>query len=251
MLTVERHDRIRSRLATDGRVLANHLAAEFGVSEDTVRRDLRELARAGECRRVYGGALAPAPDPGPIARRQTMMVEGKLRAAKVVAGLLVDGQTVLMDASSTNLVIAGVIPRHLALTIVTNAPAIALALADHGRCRTLLLGGPFDPAKGACLGAQAIRDLQHVCADLLILGACGIDARSGVTALDADEAELKRGMVAQSAAIVVAATADKIATSAPFRVAPIERVNDLVVPAEIEAGRMTPFTERGVRVHYA
>ena len=89
MLTDERHQIIRDRLAAEGRVLAGELATRFGVSEDTVRRDLRELAKAGQCRRVYGGAVAPAPFAStPVGLRAGHAVEEKTRLASAAVALL-------------------------------------------------------------------------------------------------------------------------------------------------------------------
>src|SRR5690348_16751966 len=151
MLTAERHDRIQARLARSGKVIAGELAEEFGVSEDTVRRDLRELARAGICRRVYGGALLPSPNLGTVEQRSTAMVEIKENLARGVVDLLKNGQTIFIDAGSTNLAVAKRLPRDKAITVVTNAPNVALALADHQRSRVILLGGVFNSEKGACL----------------------------------------------------------------------------------------------------
>src|SRR6478735_3241123 len=131
MLTDERHDVIRALLLSDGRVVANELAVRFGVSEDTVRRDLRELAKAGYCRRVHGGALAPSPVALPIAARVEKDADAKTRLAAEAAKLLQPRHTVFIDAGSTNYAIARAIPRSMELTVVTNAPAIAAALADH------------------------------------------------------------------------------------------------------------------------
>ncbi|MDW6022367.1 DeoR/GlpR family DNA-binding transcription regulator [Mesorhizobium sp. BAC0120] len=249
MLTEERHDRIRTKLAADGRVLASDLAAEFGVSEDTVRRDLRELARAGACRRVYGGALPPAPDLGTMTQRQEVMVECKLKLASAVVKLISPGQTVFVDAGSTNLAVAQSLPKDLSVTIVTNAPAVALALADHPLCRTILIGGQFDPAKGACLGSQTVRDIERIHADVLVLGTCGIDTRVGASALDAEEAEIKRCMVEQSRTVIVPATADKIGTVAPFAVTGVDRLDHLVITPDVGLEAVDAFAALGVHVH--
>ena len=101
MLTDERHDVIRALLLSDGRVVANELAARFGVSEDTVRRDLRELAKAGYCRRVHGGALAPAPVAMPISARVEKDAGTKTRLAAEAVKLLHPRHTVFIDSGST------------------------------------------------------------------------------------------------------------------------------------------------------
>lgn len=229
MLTEERLDTIRDMLKRSGKVLANELAGHFGVSEDTIRRDLRELARLGLCRRVYGGALLPAPDIGSFAVRSGTQQETKASLAKAAVALVREGQTIFIDAGSTNLAIAQALPREQRLTVVTNAPAVAMALSNHPNHTVIVLGGLYDQAKGACLGPQTVREISQVFADMFILGACGIDAIAGVTALDAGEADVKRAMIAQSSLLLIAATQDKLGTIAPFRLAEPARIDHLIV----------------------
>ena len=248
MLTEERHDRIRALLASKGRVLATELAEEFGVSEDTARRDLRELARLGDCRRVYGGALLPAPDYGTIQQRETTLSETKTALAGRVANLIETGQTLFIDAGSTNLAIARALPQTLAMTVVTNAPDVANALSEHPNCKVILLGGLFNPAKGACLGGQTVREAQRIYADVFVLGTCGVDSQIGVTALDAEEAELKRCFIEQSGRLIVPATADKIGTVAPFKLASASEIDVLVVEARLDPALVAQFEASGVRV---
>ena len=248
MLTEERHDRIRALLASKGRVLATELAEEFGVSEDTARRDLRELARLGDCRRVYGGALLPAPDLGTIQQRVGTMADTKTALASRVAGLIEQGQTIFIDAGSTNLAVARALAHTLSLTVVTNAPEVALALSAHSRCKTILLGGLFNPAKGACLGGQTVREAQRIYADLFVLGTCGVDSQIGVTALDAEEAELKRCLIEQSGRVIVPATADKIGTVAPYKIAEASEIDVLVVDASLDVALRARFEGGGTSI---
>lgn len=248
MLTDERHDAIRARLMEQGKVLSNILAADFGVSEDTIRRDLRELARAGVCRRVYGGALLPAPETGTIVQRSQASSEAKEALARVVAGLIEPGQTIFIDAGSTNLAVARAIPPDHAVTVVTNAPAVALALSQHPRCKAILIGGILNQDTGACVGGQTCAEIGRIYADLFILGACAVDAQIGATALDVDEAETKRAMIAQSGRLIVPVTADKIGTIAPFKVAEASMIDVLVVAGSSSQERLDAFGTEGIRV---
>jgi DeoR/GlpR family transcriptional regulator of sugar metabolism len=251
MLTDERHDVIRDLLLADGRVVANELAVRFGVSEDTVRRDLRELAKAGYCRRVHGGALAPAPVALPISARVEKDADAKTRLAAEAVKLLQPGQTVFIDAGSTNYAIAGAIPRSLDLTIVTNAPAIASALADHERASIIMLGGIYNRRTGSVGGNNTVQAVEAMFADLVFLGSCAIDVSFGVSAIDAVEAEVKRAMVMQSRAMVVAATSDKLGLAAPFRVARPESLTHLVVEPTADQGQVGDFSALGTIVHHA
>lgn len=249
MLTEERLDRIREQLIASGKVVASDLALQFGVSEDTVRRDLRELARTGFCRRVYGGALLPTPDLGSLANRMAIQQDRKINLAWCAAELVEDGQTIFIDAGSTNLAIANALSPKQKLTIVTNAPVIATALSDRPNYTIIMLGGMYDPGSGSCLGPQAIRETTQIFADLFIVGTCGVDSTVGVTALDAREAELKRVMLEQSSLLLVAATSDKVGTVAPFKIANASMIDHLVI--ETDAVDTARFVEAGVQVHTA
>lgn len=246
MLTDERLDAIRKMLSEHGKVLANDLAAQFGVSDDTIRRDLRELARLGYCRRVYGGALLPAPDTGTLTARTSDQADVKARLARATVGLVRDGQTLYIDAGSTNLSIAEALPKDLRLTVITNAPAIATALSDNPRHTIIVLGGLYDQSKGACLGPQTVREAENILADMFILGACGVDTVLGVTALDAGEAEIKRVMIARSSLLAIAATKDKLGTVAPFKLADASRIDYLVTEDEAAT---EAFGQLDIEVH--
>lgn len=251
MLTDERHNYIRNELAAKGRVLAGELAARFGVSEDTARRDLRELAKAGDCRRVYGGAIAPAPFAEPIVRRLERVSEEKLRLATAAVKLITAGQSLFIDGGSTNICIVGEIPHHIELTVATNSLGVAAALAGHSAVKLVILGGVYDADLGTCIGADTLRAVGQFNADLFFLGSCGIDAARGATTFDASEAEVKRAMVANSSAIVVVATHDKIATAAPFRVAKPEAIQHLVVDINTRDEVLAEFKEHGTFIHRA
>ena len=252
MLTDQRHQLIRDRLAAEGSVLAGELASYFGVSEDTVRRDLRELAKAGQCRRVYGGAVASAPfATTPVGLRASHAVEEKTRLARATVALLARGQTLFIDSGTTNAAIARAIPRDLDLTVATNSLEIASVLSDHALIELIVLGGRFDRHLGACVGADTLAAVAQLGADLLILGSCGLDASRGVTAFDSAEAEVKRAMAKNSAGVVIAVTNDKLATAAPYRVAGAEAIRHLVVEKTAPAAILADFERQGAEIHFA
>ncbi len=251
ILADERYRVIRGLLAADGQVLATDLVTRFGVSEDTVRRDLRTLARAGDCRRVYGGAVAAATDRGSLRQRATIAPEAKARLAAVAVSLLGSGQFVYIDAGSTNIAIARAIPPGLALTVATNALGVASVLADNPDVSLIVLGGSFDAPTGACLGGETLRAIDRLRADLVFLGACALDASAGVTVFGADDAEAKRSMVANSRAVAVAATADKLSTAAPYYVAPASAITHLVTEVTAPATALAAFAALNVSIHPA
>ena len=250
MLTDERHRIIRLELASRGQVIANDLAVRFGISEDTARRDLRELAKNGECRRVYGGAVATAPHLA-LSERVGLGRDKKSSLARLAVTLLKPNQTLFVDGGSTNMMIAKAIPQDLPLTVITNALGVASSLAEHPLIKLIVLGGNFDPKLGTCVGSEALRSISQLHADLLFLGSCGVDFVQGVTAFDSAEAEVKRAMVNNSSSITVAVTNDKLATAAPFRVARSDAIHHLIVEQTAPKDILSAFESTGAVVHMA
>lgn len=250
-LPEERQQRILERLRAEGRVVAAELAQAFEVSEDSIRRDLRELAALGLCKRVYGGALLPAVTLAPLKQRRNEHSARKQALALKAASLVQPGQTLLIDAGTTNAALAAVLPREARLTVITNAPHIAQVLLDREGFEVLLVGGRIDVAIGGATGAQAVDQVRRVRADLCFPGACAIDVAHGLWGVDGEEALFKRAMIEASDETVVVATDDKLAAVAMHQVAELSRVQHLVVEHSADRATRAAFEAKGVAVHRA
>lgn len=246
-LTSERLRDIEVRLQRDGRVVGVELAQLYDTSEDTIRRDLRALAAAGRCVRVHGGALPVAPDRGPVSARSRLAPEAKLRLGAALAGLVAPGMTVFVDAGSTNLACA----RQLAVqdvTVVTHAPAIAAVLTECSGVTLITLGGQVDRQVGAALGGGVLDALGGLRFDLMILGACGVDAEAGLTAHHLEDAAVKRAAAARAARLAVAADRAKLGTAAPFAVAPLGDCDILCVEAATPSALLASLRGLGPQI---
>lgn len=250
-LPEERQRLIRERLTRDGRVVAQELALQFGTSEDTIRRDLRELAAAGLCQRVYGGALPLSPASAPLSERLSLVPERKRALGEKMASLLQAGEVVFVDAGSTNLAAVRALPDGLALTVITNAPVIAAELVARENCELIVIGGRVDRRTGGAQGARLLRDIADLRPDVYLLGSCALDAEAGIAVFGMDEAEFKRMLVAQSRRVISAATSDKLGTCAPFAVAPLRVLADLVLEADAPEDQVLALARDGVRIHRA
>lgn len=250
-LPEERQRAILGRLAREGRVVALELARQFRTSEDTIRRDLRELAAAGLCRRVYGGALPVSPASGALMERESLAPSRKQALGEKLVTLLRVGQVVFVDAGSTNLAAMRALPAGLRLTIVTNAPSIGATVAGRDGVQLVMTGGLVDVRAGAAFGAHALRDVADLRPDVYLLGICALDAQAGIAAFAFDEAEFKRTVVSLSRQVLAATTADKLGTAAPYRVADAQAIDDLVVEADTLTGPVAELAELGVRIHHA
>ena len=231
MLPAQRRDLLLARLHRDGRLVAKDLAAEFGIAEDSLRRDLRELAAAGLCQRVYGGALPVSPAVADYAARGGVAQDSKRRVAAAAARLVRPGSTVLLDGGTTALAVAHALPRDLAATIVTHSPTIAAALVDHPTAEVYVLGGRLFKHSAVTCGAAAAEAAHTVQADVFLLGVTGVHHSAGLTTGDPDEAAMKRTLAGRAADTYVLASSEKIGTASPFTVLPLADVSGIITDA--------------------
>src|SRR3954452_13789022 len=166
MLPAQRKEVILERLRDTGQVMAKDVAAALGVTEDSIRRDLRELASDGLCQRVYGGALPVSPAIADYAARRTVAVDNKARVARRAVELIEPGATVILDGGTTMFAIAQALPADLRATIVTHSPTVAAALVAHRAVDVFVLGGRLFKHSAVTCGAAAVEALQTVNADL-------------------------------------------------------------------------------------
>jgi DeoR/GlpR family transcriptional regulator of sugar metabolism len=241
LLPDERARLILERLRSHGRVLAADLAAEFSTSEHTIRRHLRDLADAGHCKRVYGGALLTSPASGVGSTRMREAGDRKALLAALAASIVQPGQIILLDAGSTNVAVATALPDNAGLTVVTNSPEACLRLMDRPGIDVILIGGRMSPRGAGSAGSTALLQVQQIRADLCFLGACAIDVAEGVAAFDAEETELKRAMVKSSGQVAIAMTSEKLMTAAPYFVTPVSGIDHLILEADVPAGRLGAF----------
>jgi DeoR/GlpR family transcriptional regulator of sugar metabolism len=244
----ERQQLILERLQRDGKVIAADLAQEFRVSEDSIRRDLRDLAAQGLCRRVYGGALLAVNIP-PLGERHAERTELKRALVRTALGLIGTGQILFIDAGSTNTVLAKMLPDHSDLTVVTNAPDVALAVLGRPGFDVIMLGGKLDPAIGGAIGSRTVRQAQDIRADLCFPGVCAIDPQRGLWTYDEEETVFKQAIIEASGETVAIATPDKLVASATHHTAPITGISHLVVASDTDTTVVARYRAAGVTVH--
>src|SRR5262249_18963145 len=157
------------RLRHQGKLVAKDLATELGVSEDSVRRDLRDLAAAGLCHRVHGGALPASPALGSHAKRSRIVPESKRRVGAAAAGLISPGSKVILDGGTTGLAAAAALRPDVAATVITHSPATAAALTDHPSADVIILGGRLHKRSSCACGAATAEAASAITADLFLL----------------------------------------------------------------------------------
>jgi len=212
MYAEERQQHILDRARAAGRVDVNSLAETLDVTPETVRRDLTILERHGVLRRVHGGAIPVERlgfEPGVETRTERYVAE-KERIAKAALPHLPDEGTILLDAGTTTLRLAELIPRDHELTIVTNSLPIATMVAQHPGLSLYLLGGRVRGRTLAAVGAWVTDALSDVFVDVAFIGTNGLSVERGLTTPDQSEAAAKRAMITAARRSVVLTDHTKI-----------------------------------------
>jgi DeoR/GlpR family transcriptional regulator of sugar metabolism len=248
MLTQERKRRILERLRSDGRLVAKDFASELGLSEDTIRRDLREMAGEGLLARVHGGALPLSPDLPDLATRHTIDGVEKDRLAARAASLIQPGMLVFIDGGTTHAALIRHLPREAGLTVATHSPTIAAALGVRDDIEVLTIGGRLYRHSMVAVGAIAAGAIARLRPDIAFVGVTAVHPRHGLTTGDADEAAIKALVIAQSRQSFVLATAAKLDAASPHLVAPVGGVGGIILPATVPAEPIAALQAAGAEV---
>lgn len=246
-LPQERRQLILDKLRKEGRIIAGDLSALYGVSEDTIRRDLRDLAASGLLKRVHGGALPLAPDTAPYARREQHTSPAKIAVAQAAARLVQDGQVVIIGSGTTNHEIARQLDPHLHATIITASPQVAVTLSSSLYMDIILIGGRLNKQELVVAGAEAVDQIRRFKADLGFLGICSLHPEAGYTGTNYEEVAVDRAIIDQSGDVVAVTVADKLGTVAPYLIAPLSEITYLVTESQPEAV-LAPYYAAGLEI---
>ncbi|MFO1066937.1 MAG: DeoR/GlpR family DNA-binding transcription regulator [Geminicoccaceae bacterium] len=250
-LPLGRRRQIAGRLARGEPVVAAALAAEFGMSEDAIRRDLRALAADGLCRRVYGGALPVPAASAPLAERLAEAGDRKDALARRAVALVERGQTLFLDTGSTTARIAALLPAGLGLTVVTNSVPAAAALAGRDDLTLVLLGGRVNAAVGGCTDARAIAELRRFRFDRCFLGACALSMMHGLAGFDMADVDFKRSLLDLGVPVALPMTTAKLETTAPFAIGRLGEIRELVLEPDAPPPLVAALRTAGIAVHLA
>lgn len=238
---IERLERIRRRLDTDGSVRVVDLAAEHDVSEMTIRRDLDQLAAEGVAHRVRGGATAVGPQQ--FSLRHGHHARAKARIAEKLVDLVGTGGAIGIDASTTMQRLATALARARDLTVLTNGQDTFRSLQDHAGITALLTGGAVDEQTGSLVGPLATRAAGQILLRRLFVSAAAVDPLLGSSESSLAEAEVKLALAESATEIVLAVDSSKLGHRAPARCLGLDRVGILVTELGPNDERLDPFRD--------
>ncbi|MEW2222014.1 DeoR/GlpR family DNA-binding transcription regulator [Streptomyces sp. NPDC006990] len=250
MYAPERQQAILRTAEEQGRVDVLSLAAEFDVTAETVRRDLKALDRAGLVRRVHGGAIPAGridfePD---LAARESAATEEKERIAQAALAHLPREGSVILDAGSTTARLASDMPADISLTVLTHALPTAARLADHPGIELHIVGGRVRHRTRAAVDAWALRTYGEIKADVLFLATNGFSVDGGLTTPDLAEAAVKRTMMAAARHVVLLADSTKAGEEYFARFGDLSQVDLLITDTGLSPAGTRAVEDQGTRV---
>jgi len=248
MLTTQRKQQILAILKRQGQVIAKDVAEAMEVSEDTIRRDLRELAQEGLLQRVHGGALPASPAIADFAGRELIAPDGKVAIGRAAAGMIRAGQVVILDGGTTARQVARHIPLEMKATVVTHSPTIALELVQHPGVDVILIGGRMFKHSVVAVGAAAIEAIAGIHADTYFMGVTGVHAKTGLTTGDYEEAAVKRALSHAAAETFVLASQEKLGAASPYAVVGLDEISGIITERAADKALTKPFEKMKMAV---
>jgi DeoR/GlpR family transcriptional regulator of sugar metabolism len=244
-----RREEILRRLQAAGFLSVTDLTAELGVSDMTVRRDLKQLAAAGELRVVHGGASLPHGTlrTADFSSRAQHERDAKRRIARRAAALVAPGATIAVDAGTTAFELAAALPDTFRGCVITHSVPVLQHMLHLSGARVIGLGGELLADSQALVGALAVQALAGLSAEVVFLGVAAVDARGVYVATDL-ERPTKQALMDAGDRVVLLADHSKFSVSAPVRLAPLDAVDVLVTDVPLPAGPAEAFARAGVTV---
>ena len=250
LLREERHLKILQELQNHGQVTATELSEAFGVSEITIRRDLRELADDGLLRRIYGGAVTVHPDQTEpsVVQRISDNEEFKKIIGRAAAELVHDGDLVFIGSGSTTTYVARNLIGKEKITVVTNALNIGSELAMAEDITVIIIGGLMRSSELSMVGHIAERALQEVRLDKIILGIPAIHFEKGLTNDYLPEVMTDRTLLGMTNKVILVADHTKFDKVCSAYLAPITSITTLVTDYLTDKQYLDKIKDLGISI---
>lgn len=247
MLKKERHNFIIKQINLHNKVLSSDLSELLKVSEDTVRRDLNELADMGKLLKVHGGALSKSFH-FPFNGTDIYALDEKKAVAVKAANLIKDGMDILTGGGTTVIEMVKNIPLNMKATIFTISPLVALELADHQDLQVILIGGQFSKNSQVTLGSQVTNYLSEIKVDLCFLGTNGLSAKGGVTDSDIEVVQVKKAMIKASNKLIVLTISEKLNSEQRMKVCSNNQIHTLITELDPHSQELSAYHQLGIKI---
>lgn len=252
MLAIERRKEILEKLQAEHRVVVSQLSQFYSVSEETIRRDLEKLENEGFAIKSYGGAVIneSANLDFSFNVRKNRNIVGKQQMAKIVSQLVQDGDSLMLDASSTAVYIAKALKEKKNLIVITNSIEIIMELLDMTDWQVLSTGGASRVSSYALVGPQTDKMLRSYHVDRAFISCKGFDLDAGFTDSDELHANNKRTMLESAREKILAVDSSKFGETAFVSIGTLADITAVVTDQKPDGKWLQAFDAAGVKCYY-
>ena len=228
--------------------MSSNLSRDMNVSEDTIRRDLQELAEEGKIIKVHGGALSHSFSQVHFSNSNVYSHDHKKTIARKAASLIHDGMFVLTTGGTTIIELARALSPRLKATFVSPSIPAILEYMQHPSIDVIAIGDKVSKNSKITTGGEAIIQIKRIRADLCFLGVNAISIKDGITDSDWDVVQLKKAMIESSQKIVCLSIAEKINSLQPIHICDISKIQMLITELSPDDPVLKPYRDAGIEV---
>ncbi|MBS1920777.1 MAG: DeoR/GlpR transcriptional regulator, partial [Bacteroidetes bacterium] len=230
------------------KVLSASLSNEINVSEDTIRRDLYELADEGKLIKVHGGALSHSFNEVHFPTDGVYSQNHKKKIAQKAVHLIRNGMFILTSGGTTILEMARTLPPQLRATFISGSIPAILEYMNHPNIEVILIGDKISKNSKITVGLDAIAKIRQMRADICFLGTNAIDYKHGITDNDWDVVQLKRAMIESSQKVVCLTIAEKMNSFQPIQICELNKIHTLITELSPDDPMLKPYLDAGIEV---
>ncbi|MCL5069828.1 MAG: DeoR/GlpR family DNA-binding transcription regulator [Actinobacteria bacterium] len=252
IFTEERQNKIAELINNRGRITVPELADEFNISVITIRRDLKELENRGVIKRTHGGAIRYPKSSQELQLEDQMelRIEEKKRIAKFAVSLLDDGDSLILEACTTNIYCSDFIPNNKKLKIFTNSPIILSNLRKFSyEIEVFCSGGFLKNDSYSLVGYDTTNYFSHIIADKAFVSIGGINNENIITIASQDELEVKKSIIKSAKKIIALSDSSKFNSNLLYKVGSIDIMDILVTDKGINPQLLNKFMKMGIKVY--
>lgn len=245
---MERHAFILHQVNLHNKVLSADLSQQINVSDDTIRRDLQQLADEGKIIKVHGGALSPSFHHGHNTSKEVYgYIQKKIIAHKAVS-LIQDGMFVLTSGGTTILELARALPPTLHATFISGSIPVLFEYSNHPNIEVIAIGDKVSKNSKITVGAEAISKIKELKVDLCFLGVNAISLENGVSDNDWDVVQIKKAMIDSTRRLICLTISEKINSQQPIQVCDSTKIDTIITELSAEDLLLKPYVEAGITV---
>jgi DeoR/GlpR family transcriptional regulator of sugar metabolism len=248
MLKRERQAYILHQVNLHNKVLSTDLSQHINVSDDTIRRDLQELAEEGKLIKVHGGALSPSFHHGNLSSKDVYSYTQKRIIAQKAASLVQDGMFVLTGGGTTIIELAKALPSQLHATFISGSIPAVYEYMNHPNIDVIVIGDKISKNSKITVGLEAISRIRQLRADLCFLGINALNLDSGVSDNDWEVVQIKKAMIESAQKLVCLTIAEKINSQQPIQVCDLKKIDILITELPPDDPLLQPYIKAGIKV---